>query len=97
MAEHRPFCDWCHNPMIPVDAVETGMYRGIGLVWLCTHPDCGHEVERSIQYTWERLLLKQFWRTRLVQVLWVRAVDELVPEPFSDDEWDEWKPAQPAS
>lgn len=76
--------------MVPIDAVETGMRRGHGL---CCNPDCAHEIERSVQFTWERWLLLQLWRTRLVRVLWEHGVGELHPDHFPDDEWREFYPS----
>lgn len=79
--------------MLPIDAVETGMRRGIGLVWLCGNADCGHEIERSVQMGWERAMLRQIWRTRLVRVLWEHGVYSLESEPYPDDEWREFYPS----
>lgn len=48
MKEHpnlcsRLACDWCGAEMTPIAPIETGLFRGKGLTWLCR---CGHELER---------------------------------------------------
>lgn len=61
---HWHTCNWCGAGARRIGAVETGMWRWHGSVWLCIWPGCGHEME-----LWDMKFPLEYWREQMIQVL----------------------------